>query len=733
MSPAKSISMTIASESVSLLVDPCSDRNVENANPLVENEVHNDPPDEEGLTPLIADGGVDLCKSDEEGNPPLIVASIAGHRDIVSQLLENGDDIDIDMTGKDGNTPLICAARIGHLEMVSLLLENGAAVDLVNWKGATALISAAGGGYSDTVEVLVEKGADINQTDEEGYTALTHAALGGFTGVVKLLLDKGAEIDKAEGEGDTPLMYAAYEGQLDVVKFLLKKGAEVNSASKTEGFTALLYTAEKGYVDIAKTLLENGADIEKAKKNGFSPLMMAARVGKLEFTKFLLGSGAEINRTDNEGYTALTHAALSGRLDIVKLLLGEGAEIDKAEVERDTPMMYAAYEGHFEVVRFLLDQGAKVDSSSKTEGFTALLYTAEKNFMDIARLLLEHGAEVDKSKTSDFAPLSMAAYFGHLDFVQFLLDNGAVIDKTDNEGTRVVVKTVTVVNEKESRTFHREARIWQKARHPNIVPFFGACDESSMCFFVCEEAKNGKLLDYLYHAREEGRSLVWRKLLDAALGLHFLHERHIVHSDLKCNQILVSKDGVAMLTDFGLSFLTTEQSGDEETVGAIRWKAPEVIRKDKPVAPNAQSDVYSFGMCVVEAVTSDVPWGQRVPDPVVKFHVTRQKFMPRPKAFVNDAQWELVLGMCAFDPSERMKLSDAIEVIRSFAEEERFQERLQAMKEAGDDLSDIGIGVKNLAKLPKMTMGSVRVLTKMQSIGRAVRAKRGVGKQVLAA
>ncbi|GMF23137.1 unnamed protein product [Phytophthora lilii] len=73
-----------------------------------------------------------------------------------------------------------------------------------------------------------------------------------------------------------------------------------------------------------------------------------------------------------------------------------------------------------------------------------------------------------------------------------------------------------------------------------------------------------------------------------------------------------------MLTDFGLSFLSTEQTGEEETVGAIRWKAPEVVRKDNPVAPNAQSDVYSFGMCVVKAVTSKVPWGQRVPDPVVK-------------------------------------------------------------------------------------------------------------------
>ncbi|OWY93055.1 TKL protein kinase, partial [Phytophthora megakarya] len=186
--------------------------------------------------------------------------------------------------------------------------------------------------------------------------------------------------------------------------------------------------------------------------------------------------------------------------------------------------------------------------------------------------------------------------------------------------------------------------------------------------------------------------------------------------------ILVSKDGVAMLTDFGLSFLASEQDGDEETVGAIRWKGPEVIRKEKPVTPNAQSDVYSLGMCVVEAVTGDVPWGQHVPDPVVKFHVTRKKFLPRPKAFTNDKQWLLVEKLCAFEPSERMKLADAIEWIREFAEEERFQERVREMKEEAPE--EIDFGIKYPPKLSKSAMGSVHALTKMKSLGRSVRLRR---------
>ncbi|KAL4116738.1 hypothetical protein PRIC2_012190 [Phytophthora ramorum] len=109
-----------------------------------------------------------------------------------------------------------------------------------------------------------------------------------------------------------------------------------------------------------------------------------------------------------------------------------------------------------------------------------------------------------------------------------------------------------------------------------------------------------------------------------------------------------------MLTDFGPSFLTIERSAGEH---AIRWKAPEVIWKVKRVVPHAQSDLYSFGMCVVEAVTMDISC---------------------------QTQWRSftwLARMFASAEGKRLQLSDKIEVICAFAEE-RFQERLDTMREA---------------------------------------------------
>ncbi|RLN67703.1 hypothetical protein BBP00_00001456 [Phytophthora kernoviae] len=238
--------------------------------------------------------------------------------------------------------------------------------------------------------------------------------------------------------------------------------------------------------------------------------------------------------------------------------------------------------------------------------------------------------------------------------------------------SQVVVKCVDANSVEDKRTFRREAKTWQKARHRHIVNFFGACDQGSPWFFVCEEAANGNLKNYLYRQKKVGRSLAWRKLYEAALGLHFLHKRNIIHNDLKCNQILVSAEGVAMLTDFGLSFMSADSRPNVPPGGTVRWKAPECLAK-ADIAPTPESDVYSLGMCVVEAVTGGFPWG-KCPDLAIMFQVRRGVPLPKPKEFESDEQWKFVKALCAFDPKKRMKLPDAIRVLKKFADQELDQE-----------------------------------------------------------
>lgn len=121
-------------------------------------------------------------------------------------------------------------------------------------------------------------------------------------------------------------------------------------------------------------------------------------------------------------------------------------------------------------------------------------------------------------------------------------------------GSDVIVKMVKIHTADDKKMFLREADVWHKARHRNVVPFYGACPIGNPHFFVCEKAPGGNLSKYLSDRPELKRSVVWQKLLGAAAGLQFLHSKGIVHGDLKGNNILVDGDGTARITDFGLSF-----------------------------------------------------------------------------------------------------------------------------------------------------------------------------------
>ncbi|KAF1773980.1 Protein kinase, ATP binding site [Phytophthora cactorum] len=141
-----------------------------------------------------------------------------------------------------------------------------------------------------------------------------------------------------------------------------------------------------------------------------------------------------------------------------------------------------------------------------------------------------------------------------------------------------------------SKPSTRREHVW--CLLPRLLrPHFGLCQQ-------------GQLDTYL--KKEPHYSQVWGLLYDAALGLQWLQFRGIIHADLKCNNIVVTASGRVKLIDYGLSRVRTcrgFRSGD-----ALPWKAPECLIRGSE--SSFASDVYSFGMCVVEAVSGDFPWGK---------------------------------------------------------------------------------------------------------------------------
>ncbi|KAG1687041.1 hypothetical protein DVH05_005662 [Phytophthora capsici] len=229
-------------------------------------------------------------------------------------------------------------------------------------------------------------------------------------------------------------------------------------------------------------------------------------------------------------------------------------------------------------------------------------------------------------------------------------------------GTDVVVKRLKPmdVDENARKQFRREADLWFTLNHSNLIKLYGACYEGSQPFFVCERATRQTLTDYLKPENGRRREL-WFRLLQAALGIEHLHDHNIVHGDLKNDNILVCEGGAAKIADFGLSVLgTTPKSKKTLTTAAVRWKAPECLQGH---LPTFASDIYAFGMCIIEAVTGVYPWGKDIPDIGVIDAVLKKKKIPDRPAIFKDKEWDLVERMCRWDPQKRIGIGAVIKIL----------------------------------------------------------------------
>ncbi|RLN60375.1 hypothetical protein BBJ28_00024896, partial [Nothophytophthora sp. Chile5] len=226
-------------------------------------------------------------------------------------------------------------------------------------------------------------------------------------------------------------------------------------------------------------------------------------------------------------------------------------------------------------------------------------------------------------------------------------------------GTEVVVKEIILKRgdtQQKRAEFLREANTWFQLNHRNVVKMYGGCHVGRLVF-ICEYASQVSLDSF---SKAEGRDplLIWSTLLSAATGLRYLHDVGVVHGDLKGNNILIGKDGVAKLTDFGLSFFrkNADLEAEQGALGAYRWKSPECLNGE--VATFA-SDIFSFGMCIIEAVSGALPWGNRIDDIAVNHYVTKGELPNRP-AVLEDEEWDLVQQMCCSDPKQRLNIFSVV-------------------------------------------------------------------------
>nr|XP_019542910.2 membrane-associated tyrosine- and threonine-specific cdc2-inhibitory kinase [Aedes albopictus]XP_019542911.2 membrane-associated tyrosine- and threonine-specific cdc2-inhibitory kinase [Aedes albopictus]XP_019542912.2 membrane-associated tyrosine- and threonine-specific cdc2-inhibitory kinase [Aedes albopictus] len=138
-------------------------------------------------------------------------------------------------------------------------------------------------------------------------------------------------------------------------------------------------------------------------------------------------------------------------------------------------------------------------------------------------------------------------------------------------------------------------RYEQFSEHENCVKLYQAWEQEDRLFMQMELCK-GSLEDYAREQRFIPEDKIWSIMLDLLLGLKSLHDRNLIHLDIKLDNILITDDGVCKLADFGLVFDLSSRNFNHATEGDSRYIAPELMegRYTKAV------DIFSLGIAILE-------------------------------------------------------------------------------------------------------------------------------------
>ncbi|EFJ17846.1 hypothetical protein SELMODRAFT_57136, partial [Selaginella moellendorffii] len=219
--------------------------------------------------------------------------------------------------------------------------------------------------------------------------------------------------------------------------------------------------------------------------------------------------------------------------------------------------------------------------------------------------------------------------------------------------------------------FWSEACILAHLHHPNVVAFYGVVPDSpgGTLATVTEFMVNGSLKQVL-HKKE--RILDRRRRLlvamDAAFGMEYLHDKKIIHFDLKGENLLVnmrdSQKPVCKVGDLGLSKIKHKTMVTGGVRGTLPWMAPELLNGRSISVSEKVVDVFSFGIVMWELLTGEEPYADLHYGAIIGGIVSNQLRPQVPSSC--DPEWQSLMERCwADDPAVRPTFPAIVGELRS--------------------------------------------------------------------
>jgi len=192
--------------------------------------------------------------------------------------------------------------------------------------------------------------------------------------------------------------------------------------------------------------------------------------------------------------------------------------------------------------------------------------------------------------------------------------------KNDREVAVKVLRLEYLTDADFVRQFNREAQAASQMSHPNIVNMYDVGQDGDTRYLVMEYVKGITLKDMIRQNGQLNPQRAVQMTLKILAAIDHAHRNHIVHRDIKPQNILVDSEGRVKVADFGIARVVDSASntGRGNVLGSVHYFSPEQARG---AVADAKSDLYSVGVVLYEMVTGRVPFDGETPMAIALKHI----------------------------------------------------------------------------------------------------------------
>ncbi len=177
--------------------------------------------------------------------------------------------------------------------------------------------------------------------------------------------------------------------------------------------------------------------------------------------------------------------------------------------------------------------------------------------------------------------------------------------------------------------FRVEAQAAASLMHPNIVNVYDVGEDNGIYYIVMELVEGITLKKYIEKKARLSVKEAVSIAIQACMGIEAAHNNHIIHRDIKPQNIIISKDGKVKVTDFGIAKAATSNTITSNVMGSVHYTSPEQARGGYS---DEKSDIYSMGITLFEMLTGRVPFNGETTVAIAIKHI--QEEMPSPRDYV---------------------------------------------------------------------------------------------------